>query len=212
MKRLLLISITALLLSPAHICAQRDPEAEKILSAFSEKLQQAPAVHLTFSMETKDLMEGSSSTLEGSVAIKKDKYRLQLPEQLVCFDGKTVYTYLEEVEEITLSYPDPEADDFLSNPQSVFTLHEGDFKTKLIGSGANSYQIDLYPESLNEEFVRIRLLISTEYSLLEAEYKLKSGMIHLLKIQNWDTEKDLADSQFALRMADYPDAEIIDMR
>jgi outer membrane lipoprotein-sorting protein len=195
------------------IIAQKDPEAIKILSEFSKKATSAPAVSIDFSFLTNDSSEGSLTTIEGSVVIAGDRYRLSLPDNTVWADGKTAWSYLPDVNEVTITATDPDDESFITRPSLLFSLYDEGYKVRLLEQTANEWTIDLYPEDLTVNLIRIRLKIGkSAYDLRSAEYKAKDGITVTLKVKKYDLAFKPAASYFIFNPADYKNVDIIDMR
>ena len=100
----------------------------------------------------------------GSIIIKGDKYRLTSADTTVYFDGKTMWTYVQEDNEVTITEPDSEDDNFSAILPSVFTLYNRDFKYLYRGEttidGTAMHEIDLFPKNLDQPYSRIKLFIA----------------------------------------------------
>ncbi|MEZ5010525.1 MAG: outer membrane lipoprotein carrier protein LolA [Bacteroidales bacterium] len=211
MKKVLLSSI--LLFSfLAVIYAQKDPVAGKLLDQFSEKALSAPSVTMAFELTFTDAVEQTEETITGTAIIRKGSYKLLLPENSIWYNGEAIWTYSPEVNEVTITVPDPGDDTFVSDPESLFTMYREGYKYKLVEEKGNGNLVDLYPEDLNAEFSRIRLLISKSGDLSEAEYKRKDGITIFVKVKSYDLKKEYPASFFLFNPGDFPDVEIIDMR
>ena len=211
MKRLLSIFILAA--ASLNLSAQNDPEAVKVLENFSSKATKAPSVSIQFTMETADQVEGTSNSIKGSAVLSKDRYRLELPENTIWYNGSNMWSYLPDVEEVTITKPEKNDESFMAKPSSIFSIWKKDYKSRLLEERTGSYLIDLYPEDINSDHVRIRLEISKPgLDLKGLEYKYKNGITVMLKISGYDLTHQPEDSEFAFSTAKYRNAEIIDMR
>lgn len=211
MKRLL--SIIILGAASLSLSAQNDPEAIKVLDNFSSRATKAPSVSIQFTMETVDQVEGSSNSLKGSAVLSKDRYRLELPENIIWYNGTNMWSYLPDVEEVTITRPQKNDESFMAKPSAIFSIWKKDYKSRLLEERTGSYLIDLYPEDLNSDHVRIRLEIGKPgLDLKGLEYKYKNGITVMLKVTGYDLTHQPEDAEFAFSTALHRDAEIIDMR
>lgn len=193
--------------------SQKDPGAVKILDKFSAKALGAPSISMSFTLETIDQVEGTNTTTEGSIVLSKDKYRLDLKDNIVWFNGETVWSYLPAEKEVTVSKPGKKDDSFQSKPSSVFSLYKKGYKIRLIEENENSYLIDLYPEDIKSDHIRLRLLIGKQsLNLISAEYKYKNGITIQLTVKNYDLSKTADLTSFVFPSDNYKGVEIIDMR
>ncbi len=193
--------------------AQTDPGAVKILDKFSSTALSAPSVSLKFKIITLNQQENTRDTATGSLIMSKDQYRLELPDNITWFNGNTSWNYLVAEKEVTIVKPDRKDDSFLSRPSSIFSFYKKDYKARLVEENTRSYIIDLYPDDINSDLVRIRLSIGkTAYSLDGAEYKTKDGVTLFLVVNEYNLKIKPAPEAFLFNPKNYTGVEIIDMR
>lgn len=210
MKSLLSILI---LIWPLILKGQNDPEAIKVLDNFSANALSAPSVSLKFKLISIDQVNGTKDTIDGALLMAKDKYKLELPDNIVWFNGSVSWSYLIAEKEVTITRPDKKDDSFMSRPSSIFTLYKKGYKARLVQDNTTSYIIDLYPEDLKSELVRIRLIITKKTSSLSAaEYKRKDGTSVFLAVDNFDLSKKPDAGLFTFDNKQYSGVDVIDMR
>ena len=210
MKSLLSILI---LIWPLILKGQNDPEAIKVLDNFSATALSAPSVSLKFKLISIDQVNGTKDTIDGALLMAKDKYKLELPDNIVWFNGSVSWSYLIAEKEVTITRPDKKDDSFMSRPSSIFTLYKKGYKARLVQDNTTSYIIDLYPEDLKSELVRIRLIITKKTSSLSAaEYKRKDGTSVFLAVDNFDLSKKPDAGLFTFDNKQYSGVDVIDMR
>jgi outer membrane lipoprotein-sorting protein len=205
---ILLLAIAAL-----TAAAQKDPEAVRVLSEFSRKASSAPSVKIAFTVITTDSREGGITTLTGSAVIAGDSYRITLPENEIWADGKAVWSYLPDIGEVTITEPDPYDDSFMTKPSLLFTMYEEGYKVRLLEQNATEWIIDLYPEEIENNLVRIRLRIGKAgYILRSAEYRTKDGISVTLTADSYELTFRPPTGYFTFSIADHKGVDIIDMR
>jgi outer membrane lipoprotein carrier protein len=208
-----LIACFTVLLIAIRAFSQNDPEAVRILDRFSSRALSAPSITMEFSLETVDQVEGTNNTVEGSIILSKDRYRLIMPDNIIWFNGETSWSYLPAEKEVTIVKPDKEDNSFLTKPSSVFTIYKKGYKTRLLEESSGSYLIDLYPEDLDSDHVRIRLsILKPSFNLKSIEYKYKNGITVFLTVKEFDLTKKPGNSDFVFQSDKYRDVEVIDMR
>ena len=113
--------------------AQNDPEAKAILDKVSSANNGYKTIRSDFKYTITNLQEKQTQTEKGKICIKGDQYHLNLGKTEITFDGKNIYTYLKEANEINITKPEPSntnnGDFFLSNPRDLFKV-KNDFKSK----------------------------------------------------------------------------------
>lgn len=211
MKRITVIFLTLLLIQMAN--GQNDPEANRILDKFSSTALSAPSVSMNFRLVTVNQAEGLNDTVNGSIVMAKDMYMLELPGNITWFNGSASWNYLVPEKEVTITKPDRKDDSFMSKPSAIFTLYKNGYKTRLLDEDNKSYLIDLYPEDLKSELVRIRLSIDKNSSALTgAEYRRKDGLTIYLVVDKYDLKIRREQAFFTFIPKEHKGVEVIDMR
>lgn len=201
-----------LVLSTLYLYGQSDDAAIKILDTFSDIASKAPSVFIEFETVTSDIMEKSSDTVAGTVMLKKDSYRLDLPDNIIWYDGKTSWSLLVDEQEITITEPEKDDNSFLSHPSLVYTMYKKNYKCRLLEENKSSYIIDLYPEDLKTDIIRIRLYIDKNYRLSGMEYKRKDGITININVKTYNLTIKPDPRSFSFNAGKYRDFDIIDMR
>jgi len=211
MKKFLIGFFLVIFFLPA--LAQNDAEAVKILDRFSALALSAPSVSMKFSLETVDQIEGTNNSITGSIILSRDKYRLDLTDNIIWFNGETSWSYLPAEKEVTIAKPDKKDNSFQSKPSSVFSVYKKGYKTRLLEENAGSYLIDLYPEDIDSDHIRIRIRIGKpSLDLKSIEYKYKNGLTVNLNVKEYDLKQNPDDSAFNFPSEKYKGIEINDMR
>ena len=193
--------------------AQNDPQAIKILDRFSAKATGAPSVSMKFLLTTTDQLEDTEDTIEGSVIISKNSYKLDLPDNIIWYNGETSWSYLPAEQEVTITSPDKNDDSFQTRPSSIFTMYKKGYKCRLIEEKADLYIIDLYPEDIKNELIRVRLSISKpSLDLKSFEYKRRDGITIDIGIREYNLVTHPGPQTFVFSPELHKGVEVIDMR
>jgi outer membrane lipoprotein carrier protein len=210
--RAILISILILTLA-IRISAQDDKQAISILDKFSAAALEAPSVSMKFNLISLDQLQDKSDTLDGSVILNKDKYRLELPDNTVWFNGETSWSYLPAESEVTITNAGKKDNSFQNRPSAIYTMYKKDFKSRLVEEKPESYLIDLYPKDIKSDIVRVRLILSKPgLKLKSLEYKKRDGMVHTFHFLTYDLTTKPDPDVFIFPSAKYKGVEVIDMR
>jgi outer membrane lipoprotein-sorting protein len=195
------------------LSGQNDPEATKILDRFSSVALSSPSVSIRFNLVTINQAENKNDTVAGSLILSKDQYRLEMPDNITWFNGSVSWNYLIKEKEVTVTKPGKKDDFVINKPSSIFTLYKKGYKTRLIEENSKSYIVDLYPEDINSDMIRIRLSIGkTNTDLVTAEYKRKDGISVFLFVKDYNLKTKPETSDFTFNAKNYKGVEIIDMR
>lgn len=211
MKKMLYIFF--LMVFPIAAAGQNDPKAVSILDNFSSAISAAPSVSMKFLMITDDQMEKSSDTISGAILLSRDRYKLDLQNNIIWYDGRDSWSYLPYEKEVTITRPDKNDNSFESRPSSIFTMYKKGYKSRLVEEKRDSYLIDLYPEEIKSELIRVRMTIKKpSLDLLSFEYKRRDGITITLLVQDYNLKQQTDPGMFRFNPEKYRDLEIIDMR
>ena len=202
-----------LLLIDLNAEGQNDQKAVKILDKFAGNALNAPSVSIKFKLVTSNLAENTNDTLSGSVILSKDKYKLNLPDNIVWFNGETSWSYLPVENEVTITKADKKDNSFQSRPSLIFSMYKKGYKNRLIEETSDSFIIDLYPEDIKSDLLRVRLTIGKlRTDLISLEYKKKDGVIITLHVTEYNLKAKPETDTFIFQPGKYKGVEVNDMR
>jgi outer membrane lipoprotein-sorting protein len=217
-----LVSIIVALIIPVYLFSQenqitQDPVAGKILDRMALKTQAMQSMQADFELVIEDRKEKTKNISSGNLLIKKNKYKINSQGSIVYFNGKTMWTYIQDNNEVTITEPDAEPDDFLSNPAAFFTLYKRDFKYRYVQettiNGVGAHEIDLFPKNLNQPYSRIKVFIGSKSDLpLVIKSVGKDGVDYSVTLKNLLLDKETSDDVFTFDAAKFKKVEIVDMR
>jgi outer membrane lipoprotein carrier protein len=206
-------SIFILLVITIQLRGQSEQQAVTILDKLSANVQAAPSVSMKFLFININQMEQTIDTIKGSIIMSKDKYRLDLPNDITWYDGIASWNYLKAEREVTITKPDKKENSFFSKPSSIFTLYKKGYKIRLVEEKENSSVIDLYPTDLKSDLVRVRLSIkNSPNQLVSAEYKKKDGISVTLIVKDYNLSIKPDATTFTFNPDNFKGVEVIDMR
>ncbi len=196
------------------IFAQSDKEAERLLSEVIDKTASYDnfKAELSYTMVNKEMDIDEKKT--GIIYVAKDNYRIEMEGQIIISDSITVWTYLEDSEEVMVS--NVEDNDESISPTKILTTYNEDYKAKF--DQDNKYKnsdikaINLKPND-GKQFEKMTILVNQKNLTLE-QFSVfdKNGNVFTYNIINLTPNLDLPDSTFSFNPADYPDVDVIDMR
>ncbi|MDR2887977.1 MAG: outer membrane lipoprotein carrier protein LolA [Bacteroidales bacterium] len=208
-----ILSIIVLFSAVSFANAQTDPAANAVLDKFSAQAANAPSVSLKFNLITDDMAEKTSDTLNGTVIISKDRYKLEIPNNIIWFDGVTSWSYLMAEDEVTVTRPDKNDNSFQNKPSGIFTMYRSGYKTRIIEDKPDTWVIDLYPEDIKSNLIRVRLTIGkSRNDLKKVEYRRNDGIVIYIQINEYSLNIKPEPNLFVFSKEKYKNAEVIDMR
>ncbi|HNP18208.1 MAG TPA: outer membrane lipoprotein carrier protein LolA [Fulvivirga sp.] len=213
MKKILTLLI--LCVGGTATIAQYDQNALKVLDAMSEKYRKIPAYSADITSSLINETEGINENFNGKISVKGEMYKLELDEQVVINNGKTVWTYLPDVNEVNIDNYTPDADEM--TPSKIYEAYKKGYKYILIGEeahmGTTCSVVDLIPDNKDAQFFKIKLFIAKNDNSLKSWTMFdKSGNKYKYTIENFVKNANAKDSDFSFDASKYPGVDIIDLR
>jgi len=196
---------------------QQDSDARIILERVAEKTKSYKSIQADFELVIEDRKENIQTFSGGQILLKGNKYKVESMGSIVYFDGKTIWTYTEEFDEVIINEPDSLDDNFISNPAKIFYWYNRDFKYRYVGetlvNDRKMHEIDLYPRNLDQPYSRFKIFIDVDKNILSTiKVSGKDGIDYLISIKNYITNNELDDSIFTFDESKHKKVEIIDLR
>ncbi|GAB6394563.1 MAG: outer-membrane lipoprotein carrier protein LolA [Bacteroidales bacterium] len=212
MKRIAGISFT-LLLFALSIAAQN---ATDILDKAASAYNASNGAVVSFVMHSRSEINHTAESFEGVINMKGGKFTLETPGMKTWYDGVTQWTYMKRSEEVNISTPEGDELQF-TNPAVLLHSYKKGFTAVYMGEGTATngkaaHIIELAPKK-KKDIVRVELQIE-KYSGLPARIHIehKNGTSHTITISSLQTGINQPDNFFVFDEAQYPNAEIIDLR
>lgn len=216
MKQLILISLFSVFVLTGY--SQQDTKAKEILEKVTKTMQSLTSLDAKFSYEMENKVENLKDKSVGSIVLKGKKYKLNIPQlgtQMIC-DGKTIWTYMVNSNEVTIADLD-ESTDELMDPAKIFTIYEKGFNYKFLNetvdAGVPVYNIELTPQKPSGDIKKIKLMIDKQKMLIHgAIMNGKDGNTINVIVTQLKTDGSYADSDFVFDTKKYKGIEVVDMR
>lgn len=208
MKRVALIITMICLVAAAY--GQYDPAALKKLDAMSAKYKNAPAFSAAFAQNLKNPAAGLDESIEGNIAVKNDKYLLEVSGQYVYNNSKDIYTYNPEINEVTIA--PYEADEQEISLNNIYDIYKTGFKYGIYEVIKGVTFIDLDPEDKSDKsYFKIRMEIDGNDNLQAFSVFEPSGNVYRYSITDFLERADITDDYFVFDIRKHTnDQEIID--
>tara|TARA_B100002052_G_scaffold57419_1_gene50496 strand:- start:1629 stop:2255 length:627 start_codon:yes stop_codon:yes gene_type:complete len=207
--RKIIISFFLVLFNSLFSYSQEDKRALDMLNSMSDNYKKMKGFTSSFTYTMKNLTEDISDSFSGKISVKDDKYVLFIEGQKIINDSKTVWTYLEELNEVTISDFDPNEQDISIN--NVFEVYKEGYKHKFIGKEDGKNIVEIYPEDEYKSYFKISFKILENNQLSSFTVHDKSNSIFIYSINDF-LEEDLDSSLFTFNIELYPEIEVIDFR
>lgn len=215
MNRISLFLLT-LLVSVQFAQAQTsDQNAVKLLKSVSQKYSAYKTMQMDVSLTIENLESKSKETKSGKVSGKGNMFKAEMGNQLIMSDGKTLWTYLKDVNEVQIS--DFEQGQGIMSPNDIFKIAEKDYLVymgeKVTESGKSLQIIELTPKNKSLSFSKIKMYIDpTDNTVKKGVVYDKNAIHYTYMISNFKSNIDMPDSNFKFDKTKYPGVEVIDLR
>jgi outer membrane lipoprotein-sorting protein len=209
--------IAALVMHVSVASGQKDPRAERYLQGVSDQFDMSEGYRIEIDYIRRDIMRETSAEGEGTIWMKGLKYRIELDEYIVYFDGEKQYSQNTDAEEVYVSTPDPDQPGYLQAvPIKIIKTYAKDFKYQYMGNtqfmGKDRIEIQLYPTDLTGPYSMMKFFIHPQAMNLEGILlKHKEGIEYTMVIKEMRGNQALDDSAFAFDASAYPDTEVIEL-
>lgn len=213
MKKIL-TGIVLVVLATGLFAQGKDPKATALLDEVSAKTKAYKTIQADFTYTMENKQAKIHETKTGVLLVSGDKYKLTASGQTVICDGKTVWTYLKESNEVQVN--NLENKDDAMTPSKLLTSYNKNYKATIIKdkdvTDPNQEAIELIP-NVTKNFVKAVLVVDKTKKQVKA-FKLfdKSGNIFTYKVTKFQTDVPSTASDFAFDASKFPGVEVIDMR
>lgn len=210
MKQILLF--TALLLTVGAY-AQKDPKAKAVLDKVSTKFKTLKTVEANYSLTVTTRAGKNAGTKTGKIFLKGDKYKITESSMSLFSDGKKIWRYEPDANEVSISNVDKDADGI--TPQKLFTnFYDKDFIYKHNGTvkqgGKNLTEIELSPVDKRKNFFKVYLYIDeAQQMIVSSKIYENSGNIYTYSMSGLKLNQPMADNLFVFNKSQYPGVEEI---
>jgi len=201
--------LSFIFLNSYFLFSQDDKIALDMLNSMSDNYKKMKGFTSSFTYTMKNLTEDITDSFSGKISVRDDKYVLYIEGQKIINDSKTVWTYLEDLNEVTISDFDPSEQDISIN--NVFEVYKEGYKHKFIDKVNEINNVEIYPDDEGKSYFKISFAILENNLLSSFTVYDKSNSIFIYSIDDF-LEEELDNELFTFDLEKYPDIEVIDFR
>lgn len=207
------ISILVFLLCVFGLNAQN---AKDILDKANLAYNKAGGITASFTVNTEDVKGKTVYSQDGKAYLKGNKFKIDVPDGITWFDGKTQWVYAKGSDEVNVSNPTGEELAGVS-PSVLLSLYKAGFKLNYKGEKKEKaktvYIVELIPLGKKTEFSKMIVTIDKATNIFTSVSTYgKDGVDNHLIINKIQTGVNLADNIFIFNKKEYPGVEVIDLR
>ncbi len=191
-----------------------EEKAEQMMKEASQRLKAYRSVKIEFTYTMKNKSQEIEESMEGILFAMGDKYYMEVGDNRFISDGETVWSYLEELEEVHISLA--EYTEGGMTPTSILENFEEEFRSKFIRQenhqGREVNIIDLVPNEPHA-FFKYRVALDSKNQMLVYTMAYdRHGGTYTYTIDRFQPNIDIPADKFSFAVENYPDVEIIDLR
>ncbi len=208
---------SVLVLSSAHaqIRKSKANEAEKLMEKISKRYKAFKSIKADFVYSLENKMEKSQEKQKGTILVKGNKFRLDVANQLIICNNKTIWTFSREVNEVQINNYSPK--DGAIRLDDIFTMYGKGFLYKFLDSkregGKEITYVELTPKDKKKKFFKIKVAIDqANQTILSSQVFDKNGSIHTYSVTNQVPNLKYDDNQFEFDVKKFPGVEVVDLR
>lgn len=185
------------------------------LSAFGQKandiLNEVNKKYTSFTSYTASFRMGTTA---GTLWSKGKKYKISVDGQDLYNNGKDVYTYIAETNEVNItSYNEGDESDF--SPNNIFNLYKKGYTAAYkqeITKGGKKYDVVTLTPKKKGDISKIELTIGKTDKLISSWTVWDKSGATTYSITKFTPNVSLSDATFTFDKSKHPKVEIIDLR
>lgn len=203
-----------LLFGSNELFAQTGSQAKTILDKTASLIKRSNDMEISFSASS--FMEGKEKgTISGTIFLKDKKFHLTSTNILAWFDGKTMWSFNKDNNEVNVTTPSLHEKETM-NPYLFIDLYKSGYTYSLSSTtlrNRDCYEIHLKASNKKKEVKEMILTIDKKTSLPLC-VRLREGAQYWVRISilKCKTKQNYPNSTFTFNQKDYPSASVIDMR
>lgn len=195
--------------------AQYDTEAKQILQKVSTKYEGLKSYSVNFVNKLHSPLAGIDEETKGSAIVSGEKFKIELEDHLIIVDGKSMWTFLKEDNEVNISEYDPEESEI--NPSNIYKMWEKGYKYRMLDDenigGVKHFNIELNPEDKNNQIFKVKIWINAnDYSIKKWIMFEKSGNRYSYEISQFKPNVSISSTTFKFDKAKFPGVHVEDLR
>jgi outer membrane lipoprotein carrier protein len=209
-----IIVILLLILNYCGFAQTKDPAATALLDEVSAKTKSYKSMKADFSYTMQNKQAGINEEKTGTLLVSGDKYKLSIAGQIVICDGKTIWTYIQESNEVQINSPENK-DDALT-PSKLLSSYNANYKPKIV---KDKNQADPAVETLelipnkSKNYTKVMLTVDKNKKQVKS-FSLydKNGNIFTYKVTKFAPDVPVSAADFTFDPKKFPGVEVTDMR
>jgi outer membrane lipoprotein-sorting protein len=217
---ILLLFFLCVFFSFSQTDVEKDPKAKSILDNVSKSTKTYSTITSEYSLIIYNKEKKKVEEQNGKIELKGEKFRLEIPGNVIVSDGKTLWNFNKDSKELTIKNYNPNDDkNETITPNNFFTIYENGYKYKYdkkenVGK-ISCDAINLYPAIKPEKkkFHTIKLYIDNKKNqIVQAKVLMKNGEVYVYTVKKFTPNLPIADNVFVYDTKGLKSDQIVDER
>ena len=202
-----IIACIALVFAAQAVSAQNN--AEKIIRVMVDQMRSHKNVEMVFNYQISPDGKTLGESEKGHAWLQGEAYKIEMTDQQTISDGKTIWSYLIDDEEVMVSNASEGTD---NTPLKLLTSLDESYVATLSGIDAKGIAtIEL--ANPKGQYKRVTMKVDTKKTELKsADIYLEDGNKFIIKVEEMKYDQKLDDKFFTFEEAKHPEVDVIDMR
>ena len=202
-----IIACIALVFAAQAVSAQNN--AEKIIRVMVDQMRSHKNVEMAFNYQISPDGKTLGESEKGHAWLQGEAYKIEMTDQQTISDGKTIWSYLIDDEEVMVSNASEGTD---NTPLKLLTSLDESYVATLSGIDAKGIAtIEL--ANPKGQYKRVTMKVDTKKTELKsADIYLEDGNKFIIKVEEMKYDQKLDDKFFTFDEAKHPEVDVIDMR
>lgn len=194
--------------------SQKDDKAAALLEEVSTKTKGYTSIKADFTYTMDNNAARIHETKTGNLLVSGEKYKVNVAGQEVFCDGKTVWTYIGESNEVQINDVDTRKDAI--TPTNILTSYNTNYQSRIIqdkdAADPSLEAIELIP-STQGNYEKVIVIIDKKLKQIKS-FRIydKNGNTFTYKVSKFLTDVPVKSSDFVFNEAEHANVEVIDMR
>lgn len=207
MKTRNIIACLVLLFATQAVTAQNNAEA--IIRLMVDQVKSHKNMEMAFNYQISPDGKNFSDNEKGHAWLQGEAYKIEMTDQQTISDGKTIWSYLVDDEEVMVSKASDGTD---NTPLKLLTSLDESYVATLSGIDAQGIAtIEL--ANPKGQYKRVTLKINTKKTELKsADIYMEDGSKAVINVEEMKFDQKLDDKYFTFDTKKHPNVDVIDMR
>ena len=207
MKTKNIIACLFLLFVTQAVTAQNNAEA--LIRVLVNQVKSHQNMEMKFSYQISPDEKTLIDALKGKAWLQGEAYKIELPEQQTISDGKTIWSYLVDDEEVLVSNATEGSD---NTPLKLLTSLDKNYAATLTNIDAQGNAV-IELANPKGQYKRITLKINAKKTELKnVDIYMEDGSKVMITIEEMKFDQQLDDNFFTFDAKKHPNVDVIDMR